>query len=250
MSNRRVRNAWRNPEPYVGSSPSGPVGSDAGASPHPARQTPDPAPNRPGLRQRSHPALDRSSLRRSPPALGYPSPALDRFSLRRSDPAPRLEGGLSVNRALSVSPRSQIGTINRVRPRMVGGQTAYRAAANVSTTSESRRQQVSATRPPVRPGRNGAEGGRGAGSHDSQGLAEHKVRTTEPRFEGTQISLTRKARPAAPPGDRGSRLPGRPASQPPSQRLAATPGDSRSTRSRNNPSRPLVTTTTPLSKNG
>ncbi len=113
-------------------------------------------------------------------------------------PSPRLEGGLSVNQALGVSPWCQIGAINRVRPRKVGGQTAYRAAAKVSTGTESKPQRVGATRPPVRPGRDGAEGGRGVGSHDSQGFATHHVRMTEPRFEGTPILLTCKARPAAP----------------------------------------------------
>ena len=104
----------------------------------PSSPNPQPGPNHPGLRQRSHPALDRSGLRWSPRARGYPSPALDRFSPRRSDPARRLEGGLSVNQALGVSPRSQIGALNRVRPRRVGGQSAYRAAANVSTGTDSR----------------------------------------------------------------------------------------------------------------
>ncbi len=61
-----------------------PAGSDEGASSHQARQPPD--------------------------------PALGRFSVRRSGPALRLEGGLSVNRAPSVSALRQTSAINRVRP--------------------------------------------------------------------------------------------------------------------------------------
>jgi len=165
-----------------------PAGSDEGASPHPARQTTSPQP----LRPTTVPQLSIVSAHTGP------------------TPPPRLEGGLSVNRALGVSPLSQIGAPNRVRPRMVDGQTAYRADAKLSTGTESRPQHVSATRPPVRPGRNGAEGGRGAGSHDSQGSPSTMSGRPNPGSWARRSSLP--AIPVRrPPCDRGSRLPNRPA---------------------------------------
>ena len=118
-----------------------------------------------------HPALNRSGPRRSQPALGatsrscrcamaLPSPrwfrctTLGQLSIVSAcdgpTPGPRIEGGLSVNRALSVSLRRQIGVFNRVRPRPVGGQSAYRAAANVSTGTESRNNHRGDIRPPFR----------------------------------------------------------------------------------------------------
>ncbi len=102
-------------------------------------------------------------------------------------------------RVQRVAMATAVATPIDVRPQTVAGSCAYRAAAKVSTGTESRRQHFGKIRPPVRPGRNGAEGGRGAGSYDSQGFAKHHARMTEPRLVGTPISLTCKARPAAPP---------------------------------------------------
>ena len=51
-----------------------------------------------------------------PPSSPNPRPSPRPLRLRRSGPAPRLEGGLSVNRALSVSALLQTGAVNRVRP--------------------------------------------------------------------------------------------------------------------------------------
>ena len=93
-------------------------------------------------------------------------------------PPPRLEGGLSVNPALGVSPRSQTDAINRVRPRKVGGQTAYRATAKLSTTSESRRKRF-------------------VGSSASARLA-----TTVQRVGEEPGATTRRARRAPRPDDR------------------------------------------------
>ena len=155
MANRRVRNAWRNPVPFVSSSPSDPEGR---------------------TKERRATKLAESPTQPSV-ASAYDGPARP----------VRLEGGLSVNRALSVSALRQTGALNRVRPQTVGGQSAYRAAATVSTGTESRRHHVGATRPPVRPGGDRAEGGRGDREPRSQGLAKHNVSTTEPRFEGKPI---------------------------------------------------------------
>ncbi len=67
-----------------------------------------------------------------------------------------------------------------------------------SQPAERQGASIPCVRPPLQTCADGAEGGRGAVSHDSQGFATHHVRTTEPRCEGTPISLTGKARPAAP----------------------------------------------------
>jgi len=144
-----------------------PTGSDEGASPHPTRQTPNPALSRSGRRRRSHQpstALVRDNVPTQPstaPAYAGPHqlsatpPQLSIVSAYDGPTRPpRLEGDLSVNRALGVSPPFQIGAINRVRPRMVGGQSAYRAAAKVSTTTDPRPEHVGATRLPNRPASN------------------------------------------------------------------------------------------------
>ncbi len=134
VSNRRVRNTWRNPEPFAVSSPSDPQGR---TNERPPTKLAEP------LTQPS-----------APSAYDGPSPPLGSKAV-----CPSTE-------RLSVSPRSQTGTIIRVRQQTVGGQTAYRAAAKVSTGTESKPQRDGPTRPPVRPGEDGAEGGRGVGSHD------------------------------------------------------------------------------------
>ncbi len=166
MSNRRVPTAWRDLESHVGSSPSDPQGR---------------------TKERRPTELAEPVTQPSAPSA-YDGPTLP---LGSKAVCPSTERSACL-RCAKLAPSTVFGR------KTVCGQTAYRAAAKVSTGTESRRHHVDATRPPVRPGRNGPEGGRGVGSHDSQGLAKHHVRMTEPRFEGTPIFLTCKTRPAAP----------------------------------------------------
>ncbi len=165
MSDRRAPHAWRNPEPFVSSSPSDPQGWTKERRPTKLAEPP------------TQPSDASAHDGPTPPSgsKGF-CPSTERSAcLRCAKPAPSTVFGRKT----------------------VGGQSAYRAAATVSTGTESRPHNVGATRPPVRPGGDGAEGGRGDREPRSQGLAKHHVRTTEPRFEGKPIPLICKARPAA-----------------------------------------------------
>ncbi len=143
-----------------------PAGSDEGASAHRARRT--------------------------------PNTALGPFSVRRSDPAPsarrRFVRQPSVRR-VSVLPNRHHQPCSAATGWRTNRLSSRRQSLNQHGVS---RRHVGAIRRPVRPCCDGAEGGRGVVSHDSQGLAQHHVRMTEPRLVGTPILLTCKARPAAP----------------------------------------------------